>query len=328
MADFIIRHFVYNERNKMAKVIFDETNHVYTEIETGEVVKSVTQILKEIGFGPQNGFKSDAMNKAADRGNRIHKLYNNFIVFGEETEDKEDEKYLNVLKEVIAIKELQSVNGEYQVFGKILETKIAGTVDYKAIKDGKKIIIDFKTTKKIEKYHAYQLALYAKLDEDEIEDAYILQVTPNGSYVFMSAEDIAPGCFSAVEEMVMAYEAKQKFEDFQPLIVNADVEKYVELSGKIETLKTELDSCSNRIKKMVNRGSAKCDKIEVTYRRPTVKDSFDEDGFVESIDPDSTYTGAEIKELIEMFHTLEVSAAGSFSIKVVKLKKVKDEKKA
>jgi len=310
----------------MQKVLFDEVGHIYTEIATGEVIKSVTNILKDVGFGPQNGFKSEAMNKAADKGNRVHKMYNDIIVYGMVCTDPDLEKYVDAFNAFMAKTEAVPVNGEYQVFGTILSTKIAGTVDLKVKINGKTIIIDFKTTKKIEKYHAYQLALYSELDEEEIDNAYILQVMPNGSYVCMSAEDIAPGCFASAKKIVEAYENGEKFEDFQALSETDDIKEYCRIANEMETLKVQLDKYAKKIKGMVSAGTAKCSLLEVSYRKPAVKDTFDEDGLIAVIDDASVYTGAEVKELIELFHTLDVGTAGSYAIKVVKEKKEKSVK--
>jgi len=304
----------------MQKVLFEPIEHKYTEIATGEIIPSVSTILKAVGFGPQNGFKSKAMTVAADRGTEIHEMYNNYILFGTECQNPELQGYMNALKLFEKENNVIPVNGEYQVFGTINGVKVAGTVDYKACKDGKLVIIDFKSTKAIEKYHAYQLAMYAELDDETIEDAYVLQVFPNGSYVLMSANTVAPGCFRMVNRIIDSYTKEEKFNESEELVESKEVKKYVEIAGKIEVLEADQKKCAEKIKALVTCASAKNSMLEVLYKRPSISDKFFEDEFTTSLDDSTSYTGKEIKELIKQYHRLIVGEKGSYSLKVVKPK--------
>jgi len=304
----------------MEKINFDAKEHIYTD-SFGKVIPSVSTILKSVGFGPQNGFKNKAMAVAADRGTEVHDIFSNYLLYGTECENEALAGYFKAFMKFTHKHKVLTENTEYQVFNELFGVKIAGTVDFKGEIDGKRVIIDYKTTKAIEKYHAYQIEMYAALDDNHIDECYILQVMPDGNYVFMRSDVIAPGCKEAVQKIVTSYVLETKFEDHMVLESSKELEEYVSLKEQQDMLKKKIEVIEKKIKARVTTGSAKSERIEVTYRKPAVKIVFNEDEFENKFEDNETYTGSEVKSIFSDLHEVEISDAGTYSIKVLPVKK-------
>ena len=292
----------------MRKINFDPVAHVYTD-ENGDVVKSVTQILKAVGFGPQGDYKSEAMVNAAERGNIVHDFLNSHVLFGETADDEvghEHRKYYSAFKKFLSENDVKFECGEYAVFNTINGVDIAGTVDVKCVINGKRAIIDFKTTKTIEKYHAFQLALYRGLDEEKTDAGYILQLMANGQYVLMEDEVICPGCNAATTSILEAYKKGEKFSDVAEMDESADVLKWYDLKQEIEVKEKQKKDIETKLKRCVKGSAAGNKYLTITYTRPTISIDFDEEKFLMALDDETVFTGAEVKELMEICKSVKI----------------------
>ena len=175
-------------------VKFDAETHTYTN-ENGEVLISVTQLLKQAGISPNYDFVNEEVLKAAsEKGTLIHKEIEDYIKKGEIGFTKELHEFITYVKEQ-GIKILAS---EKQVYN----DRVAGTIDLIfQYPNGKVVYADFKTTSTIHKQAvSYQLSIYKDLDknsEHEIDADYedanleVWHFLKDGSFEVHSVMEIA-----------------------------------------------------------------------------------------------------------------------------------------
>lgn len=151
------------------KVVFDETGHTYTN-ETGKQLSGVTALLKRQLFADKyDGISESVLERAAERGNLIHRQVEMYETFGGDVDTMSDEaKTYATLKdannfETIATELLVS-DGE----------NVASGIDVvweKKIKDissdawlSEIYLCDIKTTSKLDmEYLSWQLSIYKYL---------------------------------------------------------------------------------------------------------------------------------------------------------------------
>lgn len=158
---------------------FDEENHTY--IKDGIILKSVTQLLKELFPSKYDGIPKEILNNKAIYGTELHKYI-------EILENKKPKKPLGYIKRYYkpsiyqeeSIRQYLDIKEKYNI--EVLESEkivsykylYAGTLDIKAIVNGKKAIIDIKTTYELdEDYVSWQTSLYEYADEN-VDELYCL----------------------------------------------------------------------------------------------------------------------------------------------------------
>ena len=183
---------------------FHEDTHTY--IYNGEEVPSVSEILRfarnEI-YSPSTRNKA-ALDKAADRGSRIHRAAEEIDREGVADCDADIlpyvEGYVKFLK-------------EHDVRWEMIEVPLlhlgpnpyAGRLDRYGTVDGKKMLVDIKSTKVISKQAkilydaqltAYSEADYFQISEDvmdvrtlDVQEMAVLQLKDDGTYKLVPAED-------------------------------------------------------------------------------------------------------------------------------------------
>jgi hypothetical protein len=154
-------------------VVFEEEGHHYWKKDKdgntiGELI-SVTTLLAKHGISASwSGVDADLLNKAADRGTRIHKAIEEFTVWGESFEEDEFSEYVDAFAElyghiVMVPKSEVIVNNDI----------CAGTVDLLYPTE----IIDIKTGSTIHKTDwAWQMSIYDYLaggDDRNLEVAWL-----------------------------------------------------------------------------------------------------------------------------------------------------------
>lgn len=170
---------------------FDEPTHTYRL--DGEVIPSVTTLLSPLT--EYAGIPKAVMEKAAERGNNVHKACEMFL-WGTLDEDLLDEEYVPYLS---AFKQFMDDTGfvveliEERVFHKKL--RYAGTVDLGGVFPGlgrrtksHRAIIDIKTTFKLMRSVGPQLAGYndawsSMKTGEKFDERYALQLKKTGKYV-------------------------------------------------------------------------------------------------------------------------------------------------
>ena len=296
---------------------FDEQTHTYTN-ENGEVLISVTQLLKLVGISPNYDFVNEEVLKAAaDKGTLIHKEIEDYIKKGEIGFTKELHEFITYVKEQ-GIKILAS---EKQVYN----DKVAGTIDLIfQYPNGKVVYADFKTTSTIHKQAvSYQLSIYKDLDsnsEHEIDANYedadleVWHFLQDGSLEVRSVMEIAKPALEKLYEVITTGELKKTEEEKQFLKELYDAEKVI---AYFENEKKLAEENRNKVRDkiieiMKEQGITKFenDNIAITYIAPTDAETFDSKKFKEE-HPD-TY-----QEYVKITHKKE-------SVRIT-LKEKKDE---
>ncbi len=163
----------------METVEFIEETHQY--LVNGVLVPSVTQILNQVFPDKYGGIPQKILDEKSVYGTELHK----YIEVIERKKPRRPLVYIkryfspNIyqeesLKEYLRIK--QEFNIEVLEVEKIVFYKnlYGGTLDIKALVNGKKAIIDVKTTAELDRdYVAWQTSYYELADE-EVEEHYCL----------------------------------------------------------------------------------------------------------------------------------------------------------
>lgn len=173
----------------MAKLIFFDDRHEYQV--DGEIVPSVSEILRFISrevYGDVTQFRLD---HAADRGHNVHSACEQLDRFGSAEIDAEIEPYINAY--------IQFRKDHKPVWSKIEHAMhsetfgYAGTLDRYGVMEGRLVIIDIKSSYKVEKaLVTAQLNAYAILAEENglpVIDLFVLHLRKDGTYKLIEVSD-------------------------------------------------------------------------------------------------------------------------------------------
>lgn len=199
----------------MANLIFYDQTHQYTV--DGVEVPSVSELTRFISreiYGDVQQFRLDA---AASRGTNVHKATEALDKFGSVEVDDEALPYLKAYISFVRDHKPEWEKIEWSVNNGFL---YAGTLDRYGVVDGKKAIVDIKTTGTISKGHKvlYTAAqnLYRKAVEPDhpVEAIYILQLKNDGTYKLHELEvqdELADACIT-MHQALMKRKRKSKGE--------------------------------------------------------------------------------------------------------------------
>ena len=156
---------------------FDEATHRYTW--NGKPTWSVTQVLKEAGLTePYIGIDPAVLDFAAERGSAVHKCIE-LLVVKKLDWDSVDERclgYLEAYLDARAKLKFDTVLSEEQYYSERWD--FAGTVDAVLLLPGfQKVVVDFKTSSKLDTAVVIQLAAYNQLIRENIDPT---ELTING----------------------------------------------------------------------------------------------------------------------------------------------------
>lgn len=158
---------------------FDKENHIY--LKDGVILKSVTQILKELFPSKYDGIPENILNKKAKYGTELHK----FIEIIEKKKPKRPlayiKKYYNPnIYQIESLKDYLEIKKKYNIEITDSEKMVVykdiycGTLDLKGTVGNKKAIIDIKTTYDLDElYVSWQNSLYEMADEP-VDELYVL----------------------------------------------------------------------------------------------------------------------------------------------------------
>lgn len=158
---------------------FIEEEHIY--LIDGIIVPSVTQILQKIFPEKYKGVPESVLNKKAEYGTDLHK----YIEVIEKKKPKKPMAYIKryfdpdiyqeeSIRQYLKLKEqynIQVLESEKVV---AYENKYGGTLDIKAIVNGKLAIIDIKTTSELDKEWVSWQNSYYELADEPVEELYCL----------------------------------------------------------------------------------------------------------------------------------------------------------
>lgn len=167
----------------MARILtFREDNHEY-EVD-GEIIPSVSEIIRFISREVYGEVTQYILDNAADRGSRVHKATQMLDVVGDVECDEDIVPYVKAY-----VQFLREHKPEWELIEKSMyhpEKKFAGTLDRLGVLDGKKTIVDIKTSSAVQKVlYGAQLNLYkqmARANGHEVERIAVLHLTKDGKY--------------------------------------------------------------------------------------------------------------------------------------------------
>ena len=158
---------------------FDKENHIY--LKDGVILKSVTQILKELFPLKYDGIPKEILENKSIYGTELHK----FIEIIEKKKPKRPlayiKKYYNPnIYQIESLKDYLEIKKKYNIeitdSEKIVVYKdiYCGTLDLKGTVDNKKAIIDIKTTYDLDElYVSWQNSLY-EMASEPVDELYCM----------------------------------------------------------------------------------------------------------------------------------------------------------
>ena len=177
----------------MAKLLFYDDTHRYTV--DGDEVPSVSEIIRFLTREVYNDTPQYFMDGAAARGTLVHRATESIDKYG--TVECEDDiaSYIQAYVQFLKDKTPEWEKIEWPICN---EKKYAGTVDRYGELDGKRVVLDIKTTQNISGMHkllyGVQLTLYKMAVELEhpVEELVVLQLKKDGSYKLIPIEENEP----------------------------------------------------------------------------------------------------------------------------------------
>lgn len=184
----------------MARVLtFQEEDHTY-EV-NGEVIPSVSEIIRFISREVYGDVSQYVLDNAADRGTRVHKATQMLDVVHDVECDEDIVQYVQAY-----VQFLREHKPEWRFIEKSMyhpELMYAGTIDRYGNLDGKKTILDIKTSSSLQKVlYGAQLNLYRKMfiaNFHDVERIAVLHLTKDGKYKLVDFDiddSVADACLT------------------------------------------------------------------------------------------------------------------------------------
>ena len=169
-------------------LLFDEDTHTYTY--NGITVPSVKEIMRPLTKKVYGEINLITLNRAADRGTRVHRAIQFWGEFKYKNTDEETEPYFDQFMKFSKELNVEILKSEFRLFHKRL--LYAGTADLLVSENGLgPVLVDIKTTRTIhEGLLSVQLAAYkeaAKWCGYDIKRTAVLLISKDG-YTFRDIE--------------------------------------------------------------------------------------------------------------------------------------------
>jgi hypothetical protein len=164
---------------------FNESLHEYRL--NGTIVPSVTQVTKSLT--DYSMVPPAILNRKRDLGIALHKAIEIYLEGKFSVAPLPDTflKYFDAFVSWLAVEKFRPDQFELRVFSD--SGQYAGTLDLTGTSaKGKRAVVDYKTTAKMMPAAKVQIAGYAQACRemgDNIDERYVLQLKPNGTYVFV-----------------------------------------------------------------------------------------------------------------------------------------------
>lgn len=195
----------------MGKLIFYDKEHEY-EL-NGEIVPSVSELSRFASREIYGDVNQYLLDNAAERGSKVHKQCELLDKYRECEADEITapyiQAYVNFIKdnrpEWVAIEKAMASN-------KML---FAGTLDRVGMLNGKRVIVDIKTSSAVQKVlaliqlNAYKMLWEENHTDEPIEELYILHLTKEGKYKLINF-DIDNTLFMACYNLHQALKKKKR----------------------------------------------------------------------------------------------------------------------
>ena len=165
-------------------LLFDEAKHTYSL--NGYVLPSVTQIMKPLASAEYNGVDEAVLMRAAERGTAVHEAIEYKIKYDFDDFPAEYEEYYKAFLKFAQDYSPKWISSEMRTYHRQL--MYAGTVDLICEIGGEKVLVDFKTSSKINHMlTGVQLEAYAQALSSygvDVDYKAILHLKKDGKYSF------------------------------------------------------------------------------------------------------------------------------------------------
>lgn len=181
----------------MSQLVFFDEGHVY-ELD-GVRVPSVSEITRFISREVYGEIAQFRLDRAASRGSKVHKLTEALDKYGEIEADAESLPYI---KAYLKFRQEHTVEWEEIEAARYHPDRLyAGTIDRRGRVDGKRCIVDFKTSYRVHKplYEAAQNLYRMTYPPDSFDALYILHLKPDETYKLIELpirDDLALACLT------------------------------------------------------------------------------------------------------------------------------------
>ncbi len=168
----------------MPILTFAEETHQYKL--DGVAIPSVTQIMEPLSRAKYKAIDESILKAAAKRGSEVHEAIEFYTKYGIMECPHEAEPYVNAYMKWAQQYKPQTIQTEQATWHKQL--MYAGTIDNLSVIDGRKTLIDYKTTAELNdmltsvQLEAYSQAL--KSQGVDVEQKAILHLCKGGTYHF------------------------------------------------------------------------------------------------------------------------------------------------
>lgn len=181
----------------MSQLIFFDEGHIY-ELD-GERIPSVSEITRFLAREIYGDVQQFRLDRAAERGTKIHKLTEALDKYGEIDADAESLPYIQAYLKFRQEHDVQWEEIEKPRYHP--EKLYAGTIDRMGMIDGRRGILDIKNVYRIHKplYEAAQNLYRMTYDPGVIEVLYILHLKPDATYKLIELpirDDLALACLT------------------------------------------------------------------------------------------------------------------------------------
>ena len=273
-------------------VVFDEEQHIYTLGD--KQLSGITSIIKSLLFPDMYANVSQAvLNKAAERGTRIHNLIQLWTMGILSNEDIAE---LQPFLDAFHAAELDGLESEYLVSD---NESVASSIDLVCLdKDGNIILCDIKTTSVLHiEYLRWQLSIYAylferqnpelkvhglkaihickgkcdivdieRLNDNQVDD--LLTAYRNGATTFANPLHAIP---AELDKLLEAYAENDEFLSYIKMV-----------NDQYDKRKKELQAAIGDVLKKQNMSTIETPIAKVTIGKDSVTPKFDYKSFVES----------------------------------------------
>lgn len=185
----------------MAELLFFDQGHTYQL--DGETIPSVSELTRFLSREIYGSVTQYTLDNAADRGTRVHKCCEALDKYGS-CEASEDISHY--VKAYIAFtREHRPAWEKIEWAAHHPQGLYAGTIDRLGTVDGKRTLLDIKTSSAVQKaLYGAQLNLYRLMLDSPVDELVILHLRPDASYKLVPlpiSDGVASACITLHEAL-------------------------------------------------------------------------------------------------------------------------------
>lgn len=196
---------------EFAELQFEEHRHIYTL--DGQMLPSVTTVMRPLNEALYRGVDEEVMRMAAARGTAIHNAVENYVLYGVEDIEPMHRGYFEGFLKWWNEYRPEPMATESRLYHRFL--RYAGTADLPCLIDGKRVLVDYKTSALVNKMlTGVQLEAYAKAYEShgfKFDEKAIVHLKNDGSYQMVRYKAIDMESWEVFGSLMVIWNHIQKY---------------------------------------------------------------------------------------------------------------------